>query len=599
MTSGKQRPFRRPKKFNRLRERPVWCYDLETDPIHSGPVPAPRYFTLSNTSSRCVVSKPTIGFDALHAAIIEHMLTPELVGTRFVAYNGNNFDMLVLTKALEADPDYVIEPYLTRSKQLRGATVRRVDNPKTCWYFSDAIAMFGFQGKLADFLESFAPEHHKLHTDVLDFDVNDPEAVRYAENDTTALVAAVEGASRALDSATHMYPQNTIGKLAVKYFQNNLPEDVLIWQPPMGCRDALIRAKLGGYVNCAGTFYGPVWKVDINQSYAHQMRKPLPSGRCVHVFREWRGKLGLYHVVLYRSVPDTRVPFYTRPDGTYARAIDGSEPVRTWVTSVEIEYLRKYGWTVLVGEGYVWSDQFTMKPMVDALEQARMTCPGGPKGPIGKMIKAVGNNAYGKTVEQHDGIRYVQSATCPGEGYIREQAEELCGANIWLTKEEPKAEDYHRMQLGVFILAYGRVQVMEGAQAGRAFYLYSDTDCNVYAADVSVRLDIDPARYGAWKIEAEAEPYYIVAKKGYWSEASHVDLEDGRVKPDHISMKGMHQRDLTSEELAAWFHGGDPPKQMQTQRYNFIKTMTTGQMYRATERQASRKLEPFSLSGDD
>jgi hypothetical protein len=96
-------------------------------------------------------------------------------------------------------------------------------------------------------------------------------------------------------------------------------------------------------------------------------------------------------------------------------------------------------------------------------------------------------------------------------------------------------------------------------------WLYADTDCVMFRAPIS--LDINPTRYGAWKVEAQGESYKIIAKKVYIS-------HDGKTK----HAKGMNVKRLTAEDFDKWLTG-TAPRQNQLHRQNFVKVISGFDMF--------------------
>jgi hypothetical protein len=103
-------------------------------------------------------------------------------------------------------------------------------------------------------------------------------------------------------------------------------------------------------------------------------------------------------------------------------------------------------------------------------------------------------------------------------------------------------------------------------------WLYADTDCLMFSRDVTERLDVDPLRYGAWKIEEAGAEYSIIDRKVYVS-------ADGRKK----AARGMDVRALTGEHFERWFDG-QAPRQDQLQLTNFLDVMRGAEMYVARSR---------------
>ena len=105
---------------------------------------------------------------------------------------------------------------------------------------------------------------------------------------------------------------------------------------------------------------------------------------------------------------------------------------------------------------------------------------------------------------------------------------------------------------------------------------YADTDCVVFSEDVTEHLDIDPKRYGAWKLEESGTYYRIIGKKIYQNMAT-----------GQGHAKGLNVRRLTSADYEAWIEG-EPPIQEQTQRNNFVKVMAGAEMFRTQIRSGTK-----------
>jgi hypothetical protein len=136
---------------------------------------------------------------------------------------------------------------------------------------------------------------------------------------------------------------------------------------------------------------------------------------------------------------------------------------------------------------------------------------------------------------------------------------------VWYKIGEPMLREYHQPQVGAFITAQVRMVMRRAALLNPDVWLYADTDCNMFKAPVA--LEIDPKRYGAWKIEAEGERYKIIAKKVYIS-------DDGKTK----HAKGMNVKKLTGADFDKWL-SGVPPVQRQMQRQNFVKVISGFDMF--------------------
>jgi hypothetical protein len=568
-----KRPLKR--KATKHRIKPMIAYDLETTRIAEG-TPEPLYITWYGAD--CKGSLKVDSLKHLGEIVVSRLLLPQYNKFRFVAWNGNNFDVYIIAAALLNSPDYVMRPYLTRSKNLRGlrVTQERKDGTSLSWEFLDGMAMTGASAwpdkRLKFFLERFAPDYMKLagpDFDKEDFNAANPDHVAYAERDSEGLYHAMQKAQAiTLDTfGVPLYP--TIGNTGIRIFTRNIPRDVVIWEPAwsaMGViRDTVMR---GGFCICVKRYEGPIWKYDLNQAYAAAMRDCwLPSGRMVHTDHVHKyANAAIYRIEASNS--KNRIPFYYR-DAAGDSVYGVREITDTWVTNEELDQLRRERWEVKVTEGWFWSDVFNMRDYVTQLETLRGEAPGGPSGAIGLMVKAVGNNSYGKTVERLEGLELVLSRDCP-EGFMAYQDEDDLFKHVWAKISAPVPREYHQPQLGAFITAHVRMLLRRAALMDVDAWLYADTDAVAFSRPVAT-LNLDPKRYGFWKLEVNGEDYRIINKKTY----AKVGVEpDGREK----HAKGLNVRRLTDADFQAWFRG-EVPVQTQLQKQNFIKVMTGFDMF--------------------
>lgn len=568
------------KPAGKPRVRAMIAYDLETTRIREG-TPDPLYLTWHGED--CIGSIKIESLAHLGEVVVNRLLIPEFAGARFVAWNGNNFDVYLIAAALLNHREFTLRPYLTRSKNLRGLRISReiegvtsAGKPKRMdWEFLDGIAMTGLQGmNLKKFLEVFAPEWGKLagpDFEREEFDALNSDHVRYAVRDSEGLYHAMTRAqSIVLDTfGVPLYP--TIGNTGIRIFQRNLPQGVTVWRAPYSAlsiiRDIVMR---GGFCFCVRRFEGRVWKYDINQAYAAAMRDAwLPAGRCIHTDR-----LHSYaNAAIYRiraRHPRNRVPFYYR-DMEGASVFGMREITDTWITNEEYSQLAREGWNLEVIEGWFWDEVFNMRDYVNQLENLRVNAPGGPSGAQGMMVKAIGNNSYGKTVERLEGLELVLAKDRP-EGFFAYQDEGDLFQHVWAKLNKPVPREYHQPQLGAFITAHVRMVVRRAALLAGDSWLYTDTD-GMFTSRPVEGLNLDPKRYGFWKLEVDGEPYRIINKKVY----AKVGVEPGS-KDKHA--KGLNVRQLTDADFAAWYEGR-PPTQTQIQRQNFIKVMAGFDMFAA------------------
>jgi len=567
------RPMRRKTtpKIERVKAnlKPIIAYDLETTNIAKG-TPTPLYLTACGDGGFWF-SGEILGFRDLQNMIVTRFLIPETVRARFVAWNGNKFDVYLISLALLNNPDYILRPYLTTGKNLRGLKVILKSDEKQYWEFLDGMAILGIMKSLDDFLKVFAPDYMKLK-DAIDFSKEsfsprNPEHIKYAERDSEGLYHAMRRARDIVVENFHIDLCPTAGNLGVKILQRYIPQNVECWKPPVKALQAIRQqAMRGGFCFCVTRYQGPVYKYDLNQAYAAAMREAkLPTGKCF-----WSQKRNPYAQVYIARVRGTnfrnRVPFYYR-DMIEQKSVFGMQDIgETWLTSIEIEQLESEGWKLEILECWSWEGKFNLKEYVNKLEFLRVGEGRNPKDAQGEMIKAIGNNSYGKTVEQLEGLELVISAEQP-QDFAPYILEEDSLEYIWFKLSEPMMREYHQPQIGAFITAHVRMVVRRAALLDPDSWLYADTDCVMYKQDQTDSLDIDPKRYGAWKIEELGTEFIIAAKKVYSS-------IDGKT----MHAKGMNVKRLTVGDFEKWI-AGDAPIQTQIQRQSFIKVLSGFDMF--------------------
>jgi hypothetical protein len=565
--SNKPIPFKR--KTHRPKPNQLIAYDLETTRIEKGN-PEPLYITafgvIENEEFR--VAEKITELNDLLEILATTFLTTELHGVKFVGWNANNFDVYFIARALLLDDRYVMRPYMTRSRSLRG--MRVMDQVNGCeWEFLDGMAMTGCVMTLEKFLKVFAPDYQKLtgtiNWDTETFDYRNQAHCEYAMRDSVGLYWAMMAAQEVVKETFGHVLRPTIGNMGIKIFQQYLPHNTAV-QPLADDVEKIVRDYVmrGGYCYCARRYTGPVWKYDINQAYAAAMREAwLPEGYAERVNQHYARYPGIYRIKARN--PQNKIPFYYR-DSDDDAVFGMHEITDTWITSSEYEQLKSEGWNIKISAGYLFSGRFKMQEYVDTLEHLRQTAPGGTNGAKGLMIKAIGNNSYGKTVEQLDGVEYVLCNECP-EGFLPMMTTDPDTEDlpIWSKAGEPSRKDYHKPQIGAFITAYVRMVVRRAALTNPDAWLYADTDCVIFTEPA--QLDIDPSRYGAWKVECEGDEYRIIAKKVY-----------AKTDNSEKHAKGMNVKKLTADDFKNWSEG-KPPTQTQIHRNNLIKVLAGAEMY--------------------
>ncbi len=597
----------------------IFGYDLETSRIDSG-TPELLYVTcygepferpykvscsLFTSPADSRERRLTIFRDVLE----ESFLVPDFHRAQFIAWNGNKFDAYFIVSALIYSDEWELFPFMTASKQLRGVRVRsKQKRSYKCavsgkrkqahlqYQFLDGIAMTGIVGKgLKSFLQTFAPDLPKLDLDLesTDFDASNPDHVAYAERDSVGLYHGMKRVNEILTrltSAEKLKP--TIGNLAINYFMDaseREPSRTAVDSPlitPSGDLMSILHGPLkrGGYCWCQRQFEGKVWKYDINQAYAAAMRDAdLPAG-FVTGTREGEyaaddARPAIYEVTIWRDekrVGLSNIPFYFKPaDGSAGRFTLGRSQFRTWLTSIEVRHLLADSWSIVFHRGFRWDGSFNFGDTVARLEKLRRSDPEGPSGPLGTMVKAIGNNAYGKTLEKPNDTELCIARERPSEEWEQYDPFDPAAEYIWSRQSGRMIHKRHHLpQIGVFVTAHVRCMVRDAALAAERHtpdsFLYADTDCLVFTAPMDSILDIDPSRYGAWKEEAAGVDYLIIGKKIYRAPGEH-------------KAKGLNTRRLSATDYDAWL-SGTPPVQTQIQRNNLLTFLSGRSMFRELER---------------
>ena len=570
------------------------AYDLETTRIETG-TPSVLYLTAHGDRLKCKnnynLSIPITGKNKSKKKIFcqileQHLLIKENNGARFVAWNGNKFDVYFIAEALLESDRWYLFPYLTASKSLRGlrvkekicSLIRKGQRPKVLQFeFLDGMAMTGISCKLDKFLKTFAPDYQKLKSPNFEsgeaFDFKNKQHVEYAERDSEGLYHAMKKVSAIIYTLTKQDLKPTVGNLAIRHMMNNIPDGVKLKRPMGRILDILYGPlKKGGYCWASKQYHGPVWKYDINQAYAGAMRDAaLPCGDIVHTSSYENDNPGIYQALISRK-HKTKVPFYYKDEKNIGKFTTGSA-VTCWLTSIEIQHLRQDEWDVEITKGYWWTDSFNLKHLVDKLEKLRSTDKDGPSGPLGTMVKALGNNACGKTLEQIWGDEFVFCKEQP-EGYILYDSFDPTMKYVYArVKDVSFPKKYHVPQIGVFITAHVRCIVRDAANYMPDNFLYADTDCVVFDKKAH-HLHLDPLRYGSWKVESTGDEHIIIGKKVHWKENGGA------------TAKGLIVKNLTKQDMLDWL-AGKLPVQVQTQRQNILKFLGGRDMFKTLERKGT------------
>jgi hypothetical protein len=575
----------------KLLKSKIIAYDFETTNIASG-TPKLLYITAYgenfSVSNNLTTQDPEL---SLLYLLERRFLIPELNHTKFIAWNGNKYDIYFIVRALLRSEEWLMQPYLTSSKALRGLRVikaypRTDAEKKFSVEFLDGCDMTGLIGKKLSWLvETFAPDFPKLlmNFETESFDVNNPKHILYAERDSEALYHAMIKIQDIIFLLTDLPLKPTVGNLAINYFMKNIPPDVELKKASEKYTTILHGSlKRGGYCWLSRQYKGPVWKYDINQAYAAAMRDAdLPSGDIIHAINYKQGRCGVYLAKFHRR-KHTNVPFYYRDILTNKGMVnDGTFESTAWITSIEYEHLIKDGWIIKTVDGFYFRENFRMTEFVNNLEHLRSTDLKGPSGPLGTMVKALGNNAFGKTLERLWDNEFIIASKCPENSEyhpvipddLTYETADINKIYLFARIRESFHRKYHLPQIGIFITAYNRCFLREKAMVMEDNFIYADTDCLVFDKPAT-HLEIHKTRYGAWKQEADGTNAIYIGKKIYY----HADTNDRKAK-------GLRTKKLTLDTYEKWFDG-IVPYQEQLQRNNIQKFLEGKPMFVLMEKRS-------------
>lgn len=550
------KPMRRTKP-EKILPSPIVAYDFETTRIprkrdFTGDelrVIKPRYLTAYGDMAGVEAYGEVASYDAVAEFFYDRIWRNVESKSMLCAYNANRFDLRILLQALFGG-GFVLEPFVSKVSGLRGSIIR--EGRKRCLLL-DPIAMLGLQCDLRTFLSVFAPDYPKGELDFEKrvFNPKNPAHVLYARRDSEALYRAMLTARKTVEDIAKERLRATVGALAIRAFMQAMPRNAVVPALRPRLYEIVRRAVMRGGFVFSRRFRGPVWTYDLNQAYAFAMRNcDLPCGRALPVRSFASSQPGFYKVKLMRCSPSP-VPYMVRDSNPPYRMREtyGAGCV-TWLTSDEVALLNRHGWTAEFIEGYAFERSFRMKAFVDRLEDRRRKFP--KDHPVNVVCKAIGCNAYGKTLQEPTTMRYVLSRRAPKGGFPVVESNEAGDPveGFWVVPEtRDTRRQYERPQLGAFITAFVRCVLFDAIMQDPDAFVKADTDSVSFTRPQ--KLTISSWKYGAWKCESAGDFHIVVAKKVYWSS-------------EKTTAKGMRVRDLRRAHMERWYKG-DVPLQNQVQ----------------------------------
>lgn len=265
----------------------------------------------------------------------------------------------------------------------------------------DSMALFGFS--LAVFLKQFSTVGDKLTLDFENenFDVNNPEHIKYAEQDTRGLLDAMVNFNDAFYDYFGVNLKSTISSTALAAFETTLSNEQFYIKPSRKISDFCRNAYFGGLVFITDSNeQNAVDSVDVNSMYPYVMRRygvPAGNGEIVRG-KMVDGKPGIYRAefIAPDSIPFGCIGYRDKNGVCWPRG-----EFESYAFCFEIERALRWGYNVKIIEGVIFDAWvYPFKNFVDLCEQGRKKYAGEPYEIV---IKLAQNSVYGKFGTGDDG----------------------------------------------------------------------------------------------------------------------------------------------------------------------------------------------------
>lgn len=374
------------------------------------------------------------------------------------------------------------------------------------------------------------------------FDASNRLHVEYLRCDLVALYECLESIQTIMRENFQVYGlKPTIGALAMAAFKN-----MTTWDRPY-INDhqltAFRKSYRGGFVplrsvkvheNCT-TF-------DVNAMYAHAMRNlQVPMTRAVHCSRELDPLQfrGIYRCQVQCNPDDTPMTVLMTNQQGHSSAPYGAW--EDWYTDIDIALARKYGYTISVIEGYVWSLD-DCKPIfndfVDTCERLEMGAKEREDWATVLVIKKLRNNLYGKFATHETHMNKVIARECP-DGWKEVMNIDGSYTDMQYEIERKVILPYLMPHWASFITSMARTHLLNASYEifEPKNVIYGDTDSSVVTAKGTENMIASGNvgdRYGQWKIEKHWIDFQAHAPKMY---SGHI-LKDGEVV-EFVKAKGI------------------------------------------------------------
>ena len=496
--------------------KPYAVLDVETDGLRGGLL----YWT---ATCECEPERVTDGTTA--EALWRHVLGHsgrEHANRDHVwwAHNGGEYDYVYLFDPAKRDAlsgRAKVHP-IVRSDQMIGF---RVVASKMRTDLRDSYALL--PSSLRALTDQLAPELPKGDIglgDGVTFDPAREDHRAYAARDSQALVAVLTRYRALLaDAFGGAFPSWSAASTALRAWLATLPPDAHYGRPTEAAAGLARLGYYGGMVHVGSVaWHRDAVTLDVNSMYPSVMREAgVPDGWAFPTNRYLPGRPGFYLVTAHvrEGQPFTFLP-YRDPRGQLAWP---TGRFRTVISSAELAAARERGIRIEVHQGITWSRiVHPFGSFVDAVEAMRAE--GGALAYVGKITA---NSLYGKFGAKPTRDEWLISDAQPGPdwwppAHDPDEAERYAG--LWKRTGVPLRAPYLMPHWAAWITAHARLRLLELVEAvGESAVLYTDTDSvtadgpAVRAAIAAGRVDIDPRRFGACKIEHEYSRFRALAPK--------------------------------------------------------------------------------------
>ena len=438
-------------------------------------------------------------------------------------------------------------------------SITLAEGPKLEIY--DSMALFGFS--LDKFLKSFSTvgEKHKLDFEKESFDVNNPEHVAYAEQDTRGLLDAMVNFDRAFYELYGVHLKGTISATALAAWEVTLKEDDRFKKLSDPQSDFARKAYFGGLVFItSGETHTDIVSLDVNSMYPHCMRMfGVPVGVPGFSKSFVTGKPGIYHAIFTApaNLDFGCVGFRDKkgiawPRGTFeSHAFD-----------FEITRAQRWGYIVDIKSGLIFdSVEYPFNDFVDNCEKNRAEHKGTP---FEIVVKLAQNSVYGKFGTKTEGgecALFNDSDEIPDGWYP--YIDEKTGGSVFpgLMKRDTERDTYYMLpHWAGYITAKARSELLDIVEAAGGAAIYGDTDSvkmpRAVYEDLQKRGLISVgAGYGQLKVDEEYQHFRAIAPKVYAYVSRGTFAGKG---------KGIPEKKRTADFWQAVYNGETPTVEFKT-----------------------------------